>query len=86
MTERTTRIEQLTNAIEFYGYVVTADAIEGSEDLFAASLADGLEKIERMLAYNSERHGYRGTSKRALLALHATLPVPSWEIELAVKL
>lgn len=79
----TTRTEQYIAKIERFGYVVMAEAIPGHEETFCVSLVEASERIDAVLATNANRYGFRGTSKRALEALHADLPSPGFGIELA---
>lgn len=76
-----TKIEVLTGAFRSFGYVVMADPIEGEEDKFAAHLKEGLDRIEETMRVHARRHGFRGRSKRALAALHRSLPSPVWGVE-----
>ena len=74
------RIERLTYAFEAYGYFVDAQPIEGQEELFADSLAEGLAKVEEIFKFNADNYGFRGKSKRALESLHRSLPNPVWGV------
>jgi hypothetical protein len=76
------RIEQYQSFFAAHGYFVAADAIEGQECLWADTLAEAAKKVERVVALNAERHGFRGLSRNALAALHSDLPSPAWGIEL----
>jgi hypothetical protein len=79
----TTKIEQITSGIEYYGYTVSMEPISGLEDVFTQTLRDALAKIESTLADCNKAYGTRGTSKRAISNLHNFLPEPAWGVELA---
>lgn len=74
------RIERLEDAFRSFGYVIVAEPILGSEDLFCDKLDEALSKIERKLASNRKRYGYRGKSKTALSALHFDIPNPCFGV------
>lgn len=76
-----TKIEILQGAFHSLGYVVMADPIQGEEELFVATLQEGLDRIEATMQSNARRFGFRGRSKRALAALHHDLPEPVWGVE-----
>ena len=75
------RIETLTRAFEAHGYFVAMEPIAGEEALFAASLQEGLDKINEYKAYYARKYHYRGLSKNMLKELHDGLPNPVWDVE-----
>jgi len=72
----TRKIERITSNYYTFGYVITGEAIEGMEELFAATLQTGFDKLVATFEFNAKTYGYRGRSKAALAALHRALPYP----------
>ena len=79
------RIDQVTELFRAHGYVVVSEPVSGSEELFADALWQGARKVEETVACHSRKYGYRGLSKKALAALHNSLPNPTWGVEVAGK-
>jgi hypothetical protein len=80
------KIEQMHDAFDHYGYIVTSTPIEGQEEVYYKSLLAGLRKIETHMDLMSKGPGrVRGTSKRALMLLHARLPEPAWGVEVNIS-
>lgn len=75
------RIEALTRAFEAHGYFVAMVPIPGEEELFAATLQDGLDEMNRCKAYYARKYRYRDKSKNMLSQLHQGLPNPVWGVE-----
>lgn len=75
-----TKIERLTYAFEAYGYAVDAQPMPGREEQFAAALAEGFAKVENTFAFQAKHYGFRGKSRRAMDALHRSLPEPVWGV------
>jgi len=73
-------IERIKEALNHYGYVVISEPLVGQEAVFIATLSASLIKIEETLSFNAKRYGYRGKSKRALDALHSSLPEPCFGV------
>jgi len=76
MTDAASKIERLASDYDTFGYVITGEAIEGMEDLFAVTLQAGFDKLISTFEFNAQTYGYRGRSKAAIAALHRTLPRP----------
>jgi len=74
------RIERLEDAFSSFGYVLIAEPVLGGEDVFCDSLDAALSKIEKKLASNQKRYGYRGKSRAALSALHHDIPNPCFGV------
>lgn len=79
------RIETMTRTPEAHGYFVAMEPIAGQEDLFAASLQEGLNKINEHKAFYARKYRYRDMSKNMLNELHEGLPSPVWGVVLASR-
>ncbi|MBY3433866.1 hypothetical protein HFN89_06855 [Rhizobium laguerreae] len=77
----TDRIERLEEAFRAFGYVVIAEPVLNSEDLFADTLCSALSKVELTFSINAKRYHFRGRSRNALAALHAAIPHPCFGVE-----
>jgi hypothetical protein len=76
-----TEIQDLQLALRSYGYVVTTEPLEGSENEYVAHLRSALNRVVVDADFARRRHGFRGKSKALLEYLHQVTPSPAWGVE-----
>lgn len=64
-----------------YGYYLGSEPLAGALDIWVKAQFEGLAAIEKTLASNAKRFGFRGRSVNAMAALHRDLPEPAWGVE-----
>lgn len=79
--EQFLRFERYSGLLNAHGYWISAEPIEGMEEVFLADLKQACAKVEETAAWLRKRWGYRGLSKRLLEELHISLRCPSENVD-----